>query len=151
MKIGEVCNRNVVIIGPDETALKAARLMRAHHVGDVVVVEERGGRSVPIGIVTDRDLVVTLMARDVEPTSISARDMSNSRGIQTASTEEELLTVLHRMRLAGVRRMPVVDSTGALVGIITMDDMLELVAEQLDDVVGLISRGHQRESALRPV
>ena len=56
MPIGEICNRDVVVVQRNESALEAAKLMRHHHVGDVVVVEERGGLRVPVGLVTDRDL-----------------------------------------------------------------------------------------------
>ncbi len=67
MPIGEICNRDTVIVKRDDTALEAAKLMRQHHVGDVVVVEERDGAQIPVGIVTDRDLVVEIMATELDP------------------------------------------------------------------------------------
>ena len=75
MAVAEICNRGVIILQRDDTILEAAKLMRQHHVGDVVVVEERGGVRVPVGIVTDRDLVVEIMAPELDHMVITVGDI----------------------------------------------------------------------------
>jgi CBS domain-containing protein len=75
MPVSEICNREVVIVQRNNTILEAARLMRQHHVGDVVVVEDRSGVRVPVGIVTDRDLVVEIMAPAIDQKVITVGDI----------------------------------------------------------------------------
>jgi CBS domain-containing protein len=149
MAIGEFCNRDVVIADEVTEVTEAARLMRQHHVGDLVVCERRAGRNHPVGIVTDRDLVVEVMAEDVPAGDVTVGDVM-SREIRTALEGEDVWEVLQRMRDHGVRRMPVVDGDGALVGLVTLDDLLELCGEALLNMTRLIRGEVRRESRLRP-
>jgi len=149
MRVGEVCNRDVVIGDRNDLISDAAKLMRHHHVGDVVVVEERYGKSFPVGIVTDRDLVVEILANEVAPEKLLIGDVM-SFDLITAKEDESLLDAIKRMRDKGIRRMPVVTDDGALAGIITMDDLLDLLAEQLADLVAMVGRGQRRESDRHP-
>lgn len=149
MSIGEVCNRDVVIVEPDADAAEASRTMREFHVGDLVVVERKGDMNVPIGIVTDRDLVLEVLAQEVEPASVSVKDLM-VQPLETANEEDEIFDALHRMREKGLRRMPVVNAGGGLVGIITIDDILDLLAEELMDVVGLSDNQRLKEEKKRP-
>jgi CBS domain-containing protein len=110
----------------------------------VVVAEERGGTRVPVGILTDRDIVVELLAEQVPLEAVSVGDAMSSE-LLTVSEEEEVMDVLQRMRGRGVRRAPVVDHSGALAGILAVDDMIDLIAEQLSDLVKLIGNEQQRE------
>ena len=148
MSIGELCNREVVITQADESLPAAARLMREHHVGDVVVVEQREGRKVPVGILTDRDIVVELVAEEVDPQSVRVADVMSSR-LLTLNEGENLLESIQRMRGAGVRRAPVVDADGGLIGIFTLDDLLEVLADALSDLSTLTRQGQRRERAAR--
>lgn len=148
MSVGEFCNREVIVIGPDEPAREIARLMREHHVGDVLVVEERGGRRVPVGIVTDRDLVIEVLASESDPDQFRVADIMTG-DLLTAAEADDTMATLQRMRNAGVRRMPVVSTDGALVGIITVDDFINVFAEQMEDLVRLVSREQLRERKLR--
>lgn len=75
MPIGEICNREVVIVRKEDSILEAAKLMREYHVGDVVVVDDREGRVIPLGILTDRDIVVELIAKEVPLDSVSVQDV----------------------------------------------------------------------------
>ncbi|MEP6605115.1 MAG: CBS domain-containing protein [Nitrosospira sp.] len=146
MAVAEISNRGVIILQRDDTILKAAKLMRQHHVGDVVVVEERGGVRVPVGIVTDRDLVVEIMATGLDQTVITVGDIM----IQELATVKESTGVfesIQYMRSKAVRRLPVVDENGALVGILALDDLLELLSEELLAIVKLVR--HQREKETR--
>lgn len=148
MAVGEICNREVVVTGKFETVAGAAGLMRKHHVGDLVVVEERDGRKFPVGIVTDRDIVVEVVAAGVNPEALKVGDIMGS-GVATVRESEGLFEALRYMRDKGVRRMPVVGSSGELVGILTLDDLLTLLAEELTELAKLVSHERQRESALR--
>jgi len=146
MTAGELCNRTVYIIRPNESVLEAARLMKKYHVGCLVVVQERGTDRVPIALVTDRDLVVKGIAEarsDLETMSVG-EVMSN--GLTTARDTEELYDVRKKMRARGVRRIPVVDAEDRLQGIIAFDDMVDWMAQELIDLAQLVSREQQRES-----
>lgn len=146
MSVGDLCNREVVIVERHESVREAARLMRTHHVGDVVVVEERQGRRVPVGILSDRDLVLEVLAEDLAPEAVDIGDLM-SADLLTAQEGDELLDTIKRMKERGVRRLPVVDEAGALVGILALEDLIDLIGEQLRDLVGLLNAElrHERQ------
>ncbi|MDH3454119.1 MAG: CBS domain-containing protein [Desulfuromonadales bacterium] len=148
MNVGVFCTREVVVIGRDATILEAARLMRRHHVGDVIVVEVRGNINLPIGILTDRDIVVELLAKDVDLSLVSAGD-AMSLDLHCVKEEDDLLETMQFMRHRGIRRVPVVGLAGELIGIITLDDMIEVISEQMTDLVQLLGREHQIERERR--
>lgn len=148
MKTGEACNREVVFTRRDGSIAEAARLMRAHHVGDLVVVEDQNDRRVPIGIVTDRDLVIEVLAEGVDMNDVTVGDVM-SDALVTAREDDELADTVKLMRAKGVRRVPVVDRAGALVGIIAVDDLLDLLAEQVADLARLVQREQVRERERR--
>jgi len=145
MTVKAICNREVVIMDKNETVQQAAELMRNHHVGDVVIVEETGSVRVPIGVVTDRDIVVEVVARGVS-TELRAADIMTGGIITTRETDDEYETV-QRMHRAGVRRVPVVNENGDLVGILAMDDLLEYFAGELNELAAIAStqRGHEHQ------
>jgi CBS domain-containing protein len=148
MPISEVCNREVVIVQPGETVLEAARLMRQHHVGDVVVVEERGGRRVPVGIVTDRDIVLEVVAPQLDPAALRVSDIVTS-GLVTIKNDAGLFDAVEYMHTKGVRRLPVVDDDGGLAGILTLDDLLELLAEEMAALAKLVKHEQKKETMNR--
>ncbi len=148
MSIGEICNRDVVFALKSSTVQEAAQLMRQHHVGSLVVVEEGADPPTPVGLVTDRDLVVELMAENVPVDRVSIGDVMSDT-VETAREDEGVWDVLRRMRQKGVRRMPIVDAQGALAGIVTMDDAVDLLTEELSDLAKLVGRERQREEETR--
>jgi CBS domain-containing protein len=150
MKVGELCGRDVIVMGPAEPVRNAVELMRAHHVGDVVVTESRDDKRVPVGILTDRDILIEVVAKDIGLDSLAAGDVMSFEllTVNEAETEHDAIT---RMRARGVRRAPVVDGAGNLVGIVSIDDLLEVLAEELSGIATLISREQQRERATRTV
>ena len=148
MSAGEYCNREVVVAQRSDSIRQVIELMRSHHVGDVVVVEQQGEIRVPVGIFTDRDVVVELLAEDVDFDSVSIGDVMSFELI-TVNEETKLLDAIKLMRPKGVRRAPVVNEQGGLIGILTVDDILCLIAEQLGDIVALISNEQSQESAHR--
>jgi len=148
MAVGEICNREVVIAEKALSVVDAAQLMRKHHVGDLVVVEEKDGRRHPVGIVTDRDIVVEVVAAEVNPDALKVGDIMAPE-VATVRESEGLFEALRYMRDKGVRRMPVVDREGGLVGILTLDDLLSLLAEEMTELAKLVSHERQREATVR--
>jgi CBS domain-containing protein len=149
MSIGELCNREVVVVNRDESIREAVRLMRQHHIGDVVVVETKEGHRRPIGILTDRDIVIELLAADLDLDKLAIGD-AMSFDLVTVRESDELLETIDRMGERGVRRVPVVNDAGALVGILAVDDMIAIAAEQLSGLARLVSRERSREQKRRP-
>lgn len=148
MNVGELCTREVVFVERDASPSDIAKLMREHHVGDVVVVDKRDGHRYPVGIVTDRDLVVELLAADVDPASVTAADLMSGE-LLSARERDDVWDSLERMRCAGVRRLPVANEAGHLAGILTVDDVLEVIGEAVAAVTRTIGREQARERRLR--
>jgi CBS domain-containing protein len=145
---GEICSREVVYATRETTVQAAAKLMRHYHVGTVVVVDELSGQRMPIGIVTDRDVVVEVNAVDLNPNVITVGDIM-AADLVTVREDEGLLEAMEIMRFKGVRRLPVVDRAGALVGIISIDDLLEVLAEEMTGMTRIVGRERAHEQAGR--
>jgi|SRR5450830_50144 len=137
MPIGEICNSEVVITRVGDSVLSAAKLMRQHHVGDVLVVHQSNGSCIPVGIITDRDWVVEILATEIDPASLTVGDIMASE-LVTVKEDIGVFETIRFMRIKGVRRLPVVDNDGNLVGAVTLDDLLELLVEELGLLVKLI-------------
>jgi CBS domain-containing protein len=149
MTTGEVCKRSVVVAAKNETIVDAARHMRASHVGDLVVVGDREGRRVPIGMITDRDIVVGAVAPNsgrIE--TLLVGDIMNA-DVVTARETEPLEAALKKMEEHGIRRLPVVDGNGALVGIVTLDDVLQVLTEQQIGLVKIVVQEQRHERHFR--
>ena len=148
MAIGEICCRDVVIAQAEETVLDAAKLMREHHVGNVVVVEEREGKRVPVGIVTDRDVVVEIVAPELDPATLTIGDIMQP-GLAAIDEGTGVFEIIEFMRSKGVRRMPVVAADGALVGIVTLDDLVALLAEEFYELSAVLRKEQRQEAVSR--
>jgi CBS domain-containing protein len=151
MSIEHICNRNVVVAPKSEMIVDAARRMRTSHVGDLVVVEMRDNRQVPIGIVTDRDIVIGAVAGDPDHINyLLVSDVMSSEGLVTAQEQETVEAALERMQEHGIRRLPIVDAAGTLVGILTLDDILKYLTAQQSGLVALVARQQQHEQQYHP-
>jgi CBS domain-containing protein len=146
--IGEICNREVVYVNRDVTVHAGCKLMRHYHVGSLVVVDEVGGKRVPVGIMTDRDVVVEVDAMDLDAKVITAGDIM-SQELVTVPEDQSVLKTIEVMRFSGVRRVPVVDSDGKLIGIVTIDDLLEVLAEELTNIAHIVAREQTHEKQAR--
>lgn len=148
MNIGSMCNRDVVGVPRDTTIAEAARVMRTNHIGNVLVLDESDGDKIPIGIVTDRDIVIEVIAAGLDPDELKVGDLLTAK-LVIAHETESCEDTIRLMALNGVRRMPVVDAEGCLVGVVTLDDLLPYFAAPLAQLSELASRGRNREINLR--
>jgi CBS domain-containing protein len=144
MAIGEICNREVVIVQRDTTIQEAAKLMRSHHVGALVVVKEVAGKRHPVGLVTDRDLVIEVLAPELDASVITVGDIMLPKPVTVPETTG-VFEAIQFMRDKAVRRLPVVDGQGALIGIVALDDLLSLLADELSELSTLVTREQKRE------
>ncbi len=149
MTAGEYCNREVIITGPESTISEAARLMRQHHVGTLVVVERVGALNRPLGIVTDRDLVIEVIAQELSVDSVTVSDVMSPAPVQVTETET-LLNTIALMQSRGVRRIIVVDEAGSLQGLMSADDVIELIAEAMDNLTRVVRRELSNEQRTHP-
>jgi len=131
MNVGEICSREVIVMDRGESLHQAVALMRENHVGDVVITGSRAGKAVPLG-------------------SLGVSDVMSSDLLTVTETQTEA-EALAAMRHKGVRRAPVVDAGGALVGIVSVDDVIEVLSEQLGNIAALIGREQQQERERRAV
>jgi CBS domain-containing protein len=141
---GEICNRSVIFVARDATVELAAQLMRRHHVGTVVVVDEINGARVPVGIVTDRDIVLEVNAASLDQSVITVGDIMAPE-LVTVREGDDLLHTLGVMRYKGLRRLPVVDDAGILAGIVSIDDVLEVFSEQMAEMARALRREREHE------
>lgn len=148
MPIGELCNREVVFATRKTGIIEAAQLMRQYHVGDLVVVDEIAGRRVPVGMITDRDMVVELLAQSRPVEGCTVGEVMRPQLITVPETAGVVATI-RLMRAHGIRRIPVVDAEGGLAGIMSVDDMLDLLAEEMAELARVAPRAQSREARLR--
>ena len=149
MTIGDICNRNVVVAPQGEMITDAAKRMRTSHVGDLVVIETRNGRHMPIGIITDRDIVISVVAGDPEHMHCLLVSDVMSTDLVTAQEQDTIEAGLKKMHEHGVRRLPIVDEAGALVGILTLDDVLQYLTAQQSELVALVAQEQRHERKYR--
>ncbi|MGA8048594.1 MAG: CBS domain-containing protein [Burkholderiales bacterium] len=150
MRIRDICSRVVVVAEPHTDLREAARMMRDHHVGALIVVDKRDGTTKPIGIVTDRDIVVAVVAAaGVRPESLTVRDVM-SADLVLAQETDGVFEAVERMQDSGTRRLPVVTADGTLLGMLTLDDVLRMLAGELTALAIAAQRSVTRETHSRP-
>jgi CBS domain-containing protein len=148
MSVGNICVRHVFSINGEADAVEAARMMREYHIGFLVVTREKNGSRTPIGVLTDRDLVLEVVAQDVDPHAVAVKDIMTPDPLVVRESDE-LHDTLLRMRAAGVRRVPVEDDAGHLVGVLSVDDVVGFLNEVVQDLAGAINRELNLERRLR--
>jgi len=150
MNIGDICKHNVVTARPADDLIKAAQLMRSKHVGYLIVVEPEVEESSfrPIGVLTDRDIVIEVVAGGADPKALTVGDAMTEQPVTVADTSS-ITVALTEMRRIGVRRLPVVGHRGQLVGIVSLDDIIDNLALELQNVAGSIRNEQSIEGALR--
>jgi CBS domain-containing protein len=144
MKVGQYCKRCVVAIAGNADVVDVAQLMRERHIGFIVVYEHGDDIRRPIGVLTDRDIVLGVVAKDIDPHSLTVKDAMTRQPL-VANESDDLGDALQAMRMAGIRRVPVVDERGALTGVIALDDAIELITGLLCDIAGSIKSEQRQE------
>jgi CBS domain-containing protein len=137
----------VAVVVPETSTLVVAQLMRKHHVGALVVVDAEE-KIRPVGIITDRDLVLGLIAEELDPKIFTAGDMMSDNVI-TASPEMDAMDAIRSMNKHKIRRLVVADKEGRLVGIVTMEDLLQLLVNGLTDLASGMAGAREREKQQR--
>jgi len=149
MKVRKFCSRTVAVIEAGASLREAALLMRDAHVGALVVTERKGGVTRPVGVITDRDIIVAVVAvPGARPEGIRVGDVMSAQP-QMAREDEGLAETVKAMSQGGVRRLPVVSADGALFGIVTLDDVLRVLAGELGALAVALSRGREQEAGTR--
>lgn len=133
----------VAVVEPETTALVVAQMMRRHHVGAMVVVDAEE-KTRPVGIVSDRDLVLELIAEELDPAVFTAGDIM-SGDLVLAKPDMDAMDAVQLMNAHNVRRLVIEDDAGRLVGIVTMEDVLELLAHGLADLAAGMVGARERE------
>jgi CBS domain-containing protein len=150
MNVGSLCKRNPVTVREFDELTAAAQLMREQHVGYLVVVEPSPaeGSNKPVGVLTDRDVVIGVVAKQVDPRSLRVSDLMSRQPV-VADENSSIDFALSEMRRIGVRRLPIVGRAGQLVGVLSLDDVLDAVAGEMAAVSGSIRNELRLETALR--
>lgn len=138
MNVEKLCSPLTELAGKDDTALAAARHMRESNVGTLVVVD---ARRQPVGIVTDRDLVLRVLAAGMDPARTTVGDVMTANP-RTVDADTAVVDALSTMRELGVRRIPVVDAASRLIGILSVDDALRLVSQELESLARVLGSSH---------
>lgn len=129
MSIREICVKDVITIKPGASLAEASRLMSENHIGSLVVVENSNGGQKPTGMITDRDLALAMDSAS-KPQDLEVSQLMRSHPI-TATIEDGIYETIQKMRKEGVKRLPVVDKTGALYGIVSADDLMNLLSREM--------------------
>jgi CBS domain-containing protein len=144
MKVDQCCKRSVVAINGSADVHEAATLMRERHVGFLSVFTDNDPLRKPVGVLTDRDVVLQVMAKDIDPHAVTVRDVMTLQPM-IAGENDEIMDLVQAMRLSGIRRVPVVDARGALSGVIALDDLIGVISGLLCEVSGSIKSEQRQE------
>jgi CBS domain-containing protein len=149
MNVGSICTRRVITVSPQFDVQAAAELMRQEHVGFLVVVAEQSrDPQPPLGVITDRDITIAVVAKRADPAALRVGDLMSIQP-ELVGESDAIDVALRTMRRAGVRRVPVVNGRGEVVGVLSLDDLLEFIAREMESLSGAIRNGRQIEGATR--
>lgn len=137
MTLGKICRREVITITKIATILAAANLMKRYNIGDLIVVDEY--TNAPLGILTDRDIVIEIIADKLDPMSVTVGDIMNT-DLLLLKDYEDRQTALEMMSAKGVRRAPIINDNNSVVGIITIDDLIIMISEEVNSISKIIRK-----------
>ena len=144
MNVGKICSRETVIAEIGDSLLDIAQLMRQHHVGSLIIISRVNDVIKPAGIITDRDIVIQAISEEITLKSIAAGDIMSS-DLLIAREDDDIFEAFESMCKKGVRRIPIVNREGCLVGILSIDDLLEVIVDEMRNLVHLFKHGQQKE------
>ncbi len=135
MSLGNLCRREVVVVNQGTPIKEAVKFMEEKNIGSVIVV----GSGKPLGIATDRDILLRVVNKGLDPEKSSVDDVM-TREIVTLKEGMGLFEALEQVKGKGIRRFPIVDASGNLKGIMTLDDIIYLLGKEMADVASIIER-----------
>jgi CBS domain-containing protein len=138
MYVGDICSRNAIYVSQQDSVLNVARIMREQHVSSVVVIDDFGGKIRPQGIITERDLVVEVLAAKIDPSVVTAEDILTCE-LVCVTEKHDVREALKYLRYYGARLAPVVNVDGVLVGVFSIEGSLSKLSEEFTEVVTLLS------------
>lgn len=144
----EVAITDVICVHPDATLNEAAQIMRAHHIGDVVVVSQKDGKRFPVGIVTDRDITIETFGQGIRGDDLLVEDIMSDE-VVCARVSDDIFSIIRLMKETGVGRIPLVDEDGSLVGIVTGKKLFQALLQGMRDLAGVTDQQQRREQVLR--
>lgn len=139
MNIANVCSNRIISIAKEASLVAAAKLMQQNNIGALVVVDNKDHYPIPCGIITDRDITLQLLSLDNNLDTLTVADRM-SQDLLLVNHHQEVSVVMQQLCTKGVRRAPVVDDQGKLVGMVSTDDLLILLADQLSTLAALVRR-----------
>ena len=148
VNVGHIASRVVVVAQRETPILRVAQLMRENHIGAVIIIEDEPPLHRPIGIITDRDLVIEVLALELDYRAFTAGDIMTANPATVCETDA-VFDAFEQMQRSAVRRLPVVDATGRLVGIVAFDDLVELLAQEMGELAKTVRNAGQREAKTR--
>ncbi len=148
MSVSQYCDKKISTLTQDSSILEAAQLMRTNHVGEVIIVQRQQGKTVPVGLITDRDLVIEIIAMEIDIDKITLGSIMCLELI-TVNHDSSLKQALELLQTNGIRRAPVVDSKGALFGIIAIEGILKVLSQDMTKVLKLFNNERRIEKQFR--
>ena len=148
MHIADICTRDVIHVSADTSLREAAEVMRHRHVGALVVVGQPDAERIPVGILTDRDIVLSVLAPGVDLDALKVADVMNT-DLATCRERDGLFDAIRIMREHGVRRLPVLDASGGLAGLVAADDIYAALGTHLQELSRALTREQVREMQTR--
>lgn len=139
MQLKQVCDPAVITAKRHDSITRIAEMMREYHVGAVVIADPIGNKLTPVGLITDRDIVIEVIAKQLSPDDLTAHDVITER-LVVANVQDDIEHVVSLMHEKQVRRLPVVDAQGCLFGIVALDDLLQFVVSELQ-ALSAVPRG----------
>lgn len=148
MRVADVCTPLTVHIDPMASVRDAAKLMRERHVGAVVVADKHNRRCVPIGVVTDRDIAISVVAAGIDPDNVTVGDVM-SQPVATCTADQDIFDAIQTMRSHGVRRLPMLDASGDFAGFVAADDVYDALVKEFRGLSEVFLREQAREIEAR--
>lgn len=147
MSVKDVCTEKVITVEPSANLAEASKLMAENHVGSLVVVETYDGKKIPAGMITDRDLALAV-GTTAKPGDLKVSQLMRSQPVTIGATDG-IYEAIEVMETSGVKRLPVVDDTGALVGIVCADDLASLISHESAKLTKISELQAMREAGIR--
>ena len=139
MLVSDLCTRKTLVIREEKSAHDSAKLMKQYNVGCLVVVKSLEDHNTPIGIITDRDIVIKAMLNERDPHTITVSEIMSTPAL-TVAESTSIIDALMKMRYNSIRRVPVVNPKGQLVGILSLDDILDSISKELNEITQIFRK-----------